>query len=130
MIALAWLHRASAGCDRRVEAWSPAASEFPTDRDARDTERFSIAGIALYEHADRIVLRANQHDARRGADAALEAEPGHAGPAADTALLDRAGLGRIERSRCCLRRDMETFEIVEVPAPGLGNYRPSGFAKG
>src|SRR5206468_12261162 len=85
---------------------------------------------ALYQHPHRIARRANQNDARRRADAALEAEADHAGPAADAALLDRAGLGRIERGCCCLRRDVETFEIVEVAAPGLGNYRPGGFAKG
>ncbi len=78
------------------------------------------------EHTDRIAPAVDRNDARRGTDPALEAEADHSGPAADIALLDRPVRGLVQRRKCRLRRDVKTFEIVEIAAPGLGNDRPGG----
>ena len=64
-----------------------------------------------------------RHDARRRPDPALEFVADHPGPTPDTALLDRAGGGRIERGAQVLGADMEAVDVVEQAVVGLADDR-------
>ena len=120
---------AAAAAQLRVEAGQPALGQCRADRRAGDPQHLAVAGVALDEHADRMGFAVDRHDARCGADAALEAEADHAGPAADIAFLDRPRLGRVERRQRTLGRHVKALDVAQIAAPRLGHDRPGRFAE-
>ena len=98
------------------------AQELP-DRHARDAKCGARAVVRLHQHADRERVALHVHVARRRPDAALESVAGHAGAAADVALLDRAGFRALDRRIDVRGFYVESVDVVQLAVPGLGDDR-------
>src|SRR5262249_42032917 len=93
--------------------------ELAANRNAGDRQLVSRAEVALHEHSDGVAL----NDARRGADAALEAEAAHARAAADVALGHGARPRAVERGPHVLLLDVESRGVIETRVARLANDR-------
>jgi hypothetical protein len=100
-----------------------------SDRRSRDAQGGAIAGVALNQHAHRVV-RPIDHDLPRGrADAAFETETHHTRTAADITLLEGAGFRGFKGGDGMLGMHMKATQIIQAAIEGLGHHRCRGLAK-
>ena len=90
------------------------------DRHAVHAQPPPRAVVRLHEGADRPPVRS---DARRRADAALEAVADHPGAAADRALGDRPPAAAASAAATCSGPDVEAVDVVEEAVPRLADDR-------
>jgi hypothetical protein len=90
------------------------------ERQAGQHKLLAAAEVRLQEDADRVLGAVVRHQARGRARAALELVAVHAGAAADRALLDGAGAGRLKGRDDRLLGDVVAVDVVQVAVPGLG----------
>ena len=93
------------------------------DGHARHDELPAPAVVGLHQDPDRVAALSGRHDARGGADAALEAVADHARPAAHRSFGNRAAFGRVERGEHVLVLHVEAVDVVQIAVVGLGHHR-------